>query len=279
VNNIKLGVIVNLTEDIEESFREVHELGFMTCQLACTAEFMIGKKLDPTKIRVMAEKHNIEVSSFFLLFEGQIFDRHQGPSTVGFIPRRYRARRLQLAKEFSNIVSRAGVKSITAHVGFIPNDPKEPLYKSFLPVMREFVKHCKKNGQIFCFETGQELPSTLKRAILDLGMDNVGINLDPANLILYGMAHPLDAVEIFGEYVKGVHAKDALWPNRNEPLGIEVPLGEGEVNFPLLIERLREKGFAGPIIIEREIPDGMQRKIDILKAKAFLENIERRRGK
>ena len=269
--SIKLGVIVSISENIEESFRAVHELGVPTCQLACTAELMIDR-LNPVEIRKAAEKYNIEITSFFLLFEGQIFDRHRGPSTMGFIPEKYRDRRLELAKKFSDIVSRIGVKSITSHVGFIPDDPKDHLYRGFLPVMREFVKHCKRNGQVFCFETGQELPSTLKRTILDLGMDNVGINLDPANLILYGMAHPLDAVEIFGEYVRGMHAKDALWPNRGEPLGIEVPLGEGVVNFPLLIERLKEKGFTGPITIEREI-SGEQQKIDILKAKAFLERI------
>ncbi|MBU1291864.1 sugar phosphate isomerase/epimerase, partial [bacterium] len=129
--------------------------------------------------------------------------------------------------------------------------------------------HCKRNGQIFCFETGQELPSTLKRLIINIG-DNAYVNLDPANLILYGMAHPLDAVEILGEYVRGMHAKDALWPNRNEGLGIEVPVGKGEVDFPLLLSKLKEKGFKGPVTIEREI-SGEEQKKDILEAKKFLE--------
>lgn len=84
------------------------------------------------------------------------------------------------------------------------------------------------------------------------------------------MAHPLDAVEILGEYVRGMHAKDALWPNRDESLGIEVPVGKGEVDFPLLISRLKAKGFQGPITIEREI-SGEQQKKDILEAKKFLQ--------
>ena len=108
--------------------------------------------------------------------------------------------------------------------------------------MKKFVEYCKRNGQIFCFETGQELPSTLKRMIIDIG-DNAYVNLNPANLILYGMAHPLDAVEILGGYLWGMHLKDAVWPNRDESLGIEVPVGKGEVDFPLLISRLKEKGF------------------------------------
>jgi len=206
-----------------------------------------------------------------LVFEGQIYNRtEEGISTVGFIPKEYREKRFELAKKFSDMVREIGVKSITSHVGAIPNDPKSPLYLGFVPVMKKFVEYCQKNGQLFCFETGQELPSTLKRTIIDIGLDNIGINLDPANLILYGMAHPLDAVEIFGEYVRGMHAKDALWPNRDESLGIEVPVGKGEVGFPLLISALKEKGFKGPITIEREI-SGEQQKKDILEAKKFLQ--------
>jgi L-ribulose-5-phosphate 3-epimerase len=135
--------------------------------------------------------------------------------------------------------------------------------------MKKVIEKCKENNQIFCFETGQELPSTLKRTIIDIGLDNVGINLDPANLILYGKANPLDAVEIFGEYVKSMHGKDGLWPNRDEYLGREVPIGEGMVNFPVLLRRLKKKGFNGPIIIEREI-SGERQIEDIKKAINYL---------
>jgi len=265
---IKLGTIVSITENIKEGFEEVAKLGMQTCQISCTAEFMIDK-LKPKDIRKTSEEFGIEITSFFLIFEGQIYNRIEGISTVGFIPEEHRTKRLKLAEKFSDMICEIGVKSITSHVGAIPNDPKSPLYLEFVPSVKKFVEHCQKNGQIFCFETGQELPSTLKRLIVDIG-DNAYVNLDPANLILYGMAHPLDAVEIFGEYVRGMHAKDALWPNRDEGLGIEVPVGKGEVDFPLLISRLKEKGFKGPITIEREI-SGEQQKKDILEAKKFLQ--------
>ncbi len=266
---MKLGLIVSLNRDPMESFEKVARLGIPTCQVSAVAEVML-ESFDPIHVRKCADRAGVEISSFFLLFEGQIFNNKDGPATMGFIPPPYRERRLALAKEFSNMVRDMGVNSITSHVGFIPDDEEDPLYRSFLPVMREFVEHCARNGQIFCFETGQELPSTLKRTILDLGMDNLGINLDPANLILYGKANPIDAVEIFGEYVRGMHAKDGLWPNRDESLGIEVPLGEGMVNFPLLMRRLKEKGFRGPVTIEREISgprqiEDIKRAIRILK--------------
>ena len=268
---MKLGLMVTISDEPEESFQKVLDLGFPTCQLSCTAECMV-ERIDCRRIRRAAQNTGIEISSFFLLFEGQVFDRIEGPATMGFVAEKYRKKRLELAKKFSDIVREIGVKSITCHVGFIPNDPHSPLYTGFLPVMRKFCEYCRRNGQIFCFETGQELPSVLKRTIEDVGTGNLGINLDPANLLLYGMAHPLDAVEIFGEYIRGMHAKDGLWPDRNDALGKEVPFGEGEVCFDLLIPKLKEKGFRGPITIEREITGERQIK-DILKAKEILERM------
>ncbi|MCK5380639.1 MAG: sugar phosphate isomerase/epimerase [Candidatus Latescibacteria bacterium] len=269
MNKMELGLIVGVPDDPRVSFEKVLELGIPTCQLTCTAERLVDK-LDPNKIRRAADELGIEISSFFLLFEGQRFDLKDGPATMGLVPESFREKRLKLAKRFSDMVVDLGVRSITSHIGFIPDDPHDPIYIGFLDVMKELAEHCGNNGQIFCFETGQELPSTLKRTIRDVGTGNLFVNLDPANLILYGMAHPLDAVEIFGEYVRGMHAKDGVWPNRDEVLGRETPLGEGKVNFPLLIPRLKEKGFEGPITIEREIT-GPEQRMDILKAKALLE--------
>lgn len=269
MNKIKLGLIVGVSDEPKESFEKVLEVDIPTCQLSCTAERLVDK-MDPDKIRKAADEVGIEISSFFLLFEGQRFNLKDGPATMGLVAEAFRGKRLQLAKKFSDMVVDMGVHSITSHIGFIPDDPRDPIYLGFLDVMKELAETCGDNGQIFCFETGQELPSTLKRTILDVGTGNLFVNLDPANLILYGMAHPLDAVEIFGTYVRGMHAKDGVWPNRDEVLGHETPLGEGKVNFPLLIPRLKEKGFKGPITIEREIT-GPQQRTDILKAKAILE--------
>ena len=96
------------------------------------------------------------------------------------------------------------------------------------------------------------------------------INLDPANLILYGKGNPIDALDVFGSYVRNIHAKDGVWPNRDETLGHETALGEGDVRFDLLIRRLKAKGFEGPLTIEREI-SGPQQVEDIKKAMALLE--------
>jgi L-ribulose-5-phosphate 3-epimerase len=266
---MKLGLIVGLSENVEEGFKKVADVGVPTCQLSCVAESLVGHP-DPAEVRQVADQIGVEISSVFLLFAGQRFDRFTGPPTMGLVPEALRAERLALSKDFSDHVAAMGVSSITCHMGFIPDDPGDPEYPGFIDATKELIAHCAKNGQDFCFETGQELPSTLKRTLRDVDMPNAAVNLDPGNLILYGMAHPLDAVEIFGEDVRGFHAKDGRWPNRDEALGIEVRLGDGEVNFPLVLTELKKKGFRGPITIEREI-SGPQQRVDILYAKEFLE--------
>ena len=79
----------------------------------------------------------------------------------------------------------------------------------------------------------------------------MGINLDPANLILYGKSNPIDALDVFGEYVRDVHAKDGCYPTDGKNLGKEMPLGTGKVNFPAFIKKLKEIGYDKTLTIER----------------------------
>lgn len=153
---------------------------------------------------------------------------------------------------------------------------EKPVYEEVLVACKAIVEKCKENGQNFLFETGQETPVTLKRAIQDIekavGKGNVGINLDPANLIMYGKANPVDALEVFGEYVMGIHGKDGKYPTDGHHLGDEVPLGQGKVNYSAFIAKLKEIGYQGDITIEREI-SGEEQKKDIRMAKELLDKL------
>ena len=100
----------------------------------------------------------------------------------------------------------------------------------------------------------------------------MGINLDPANLIMYGKANPVDALEVFGEYVRGIHGKDGMYPTDGHSLGAEVPLGQGKVNYPAFVAKLKEIGYEGDITIEREI-SGEEQKKDIIMAKEVLDKL------
>jgi len=138
--------------------------------------------------------------------------------------------------------------------------------------VRDLASHMQRLGLDFWFETGQETPVTLLRLIQAVGVKNLGINLDPANLILYGKGNPIDALDVFGRYVKNVHAKDALYPTDPMKLGAEVKVGTGKVRFPEFVRRLDEIGFAGEFIIEREIT-GEQQVKDIRETVSYLETL------
>ena len=197
---------------------------------------------------------------------------YPGPSTIGLVPPQYRPERVAALKAGAEFAERVGVDTVTTHVGFIPEDPGNPLYPGLLDALREVVAHCAERGLTFCFETGQETPTTLLRVIEDLGGENLGINLDPANLLMYGKANPVDALDVFGTFVRGVHAKDGEYPTNGRELGVEKPLREGRVNFPRLIPKLKSLGFAGSLTIEREI-SGPKQITDIKRAIEILSQL------
>ncbi len=266
---MKLGLIVGLHDNMVEEFKKLEDIGIPTCQVSGTAEDMVLRhKLD--KVGDAMAKTSIKVSSIFFVFEGQTYNNKTGPQTDGLVPEKHRQARADLTIKAAKILKQLGVRNVTSHVGFIPDDEEDPLYIKFIDTMRMVGKALLADDQIYCFETGQELPSTLKRTIDHIGTGNMFINLDPANLILYGKADPIDAVAIFGPWVRGMHAKDGVWPNRDESLGHETRLGDGKVNFPLLMRRLKASGFTGPVTIEREI-SGPEQIADIKHAMKLLD--------
>jgi L-ribulose-5-phosphate 3-epimerase len=270
--DIQLGVLVRLEEGPENALQKAHDLGFPTCQVVCWNEILFTDT-NADRLRAQATRLGIEITSLWAGTPGRhVWDFIQGPSTIGLVPPETRAMRLAVLKRASDFARLAGIPSITTHVGFIPENPADPLYGDLVITLRELAEYCRRNGQGFWFETGQETPITLLRTIQDIGTDNLGINLDPANLLMYGKGNPLDALDIFGSYVRGVHAKDGEYPTDGRRLGVEKRLGEGRVNFPALIAKLRALGYRGALTIEREI-SGPQQIEDIRRAKQFLERL------
>ena len=176
-----------------------------------------------------------------------------------------------MSKKLCLALGSGGSRGI-AHVGFLPDCPKSGEFIALTACLREVVGHLGDLGRYFLFETGQETPVTLLRTIEAVGLENIGINLDPANLITYGKGNPIDALTTFGKYVRGVHAKDGVPPTYNETGANETPLGEGAVNYPAFIKKLKEVGYDGYLTIEREI-SGEKQKIDILNGKEYLETL------
>jgi len=269
VASLDLGLIVELSgKDHASAFAAVAGLGIPTCQVSATLEDL-RRAGDPASIRDAADAAGVSVSAFIQAFTGQKHNIIEGPNTCGLVPEHFRRARLAESIAFADMVSATGVSDYVTSIGFIPDDPASPLYLRLLTALGELLGRLEHNGQRLLFETGQEAASTLSRTLKDLDAPHAGVNLDPANLLLYGMGSPLDAVELLGERVWGMHVKDAVPPGRDEALGHEKPLGEGQVPFPLIIPRLRELGFAGPITIESEIT-GPGRREDIVRATKLL---------
>jgi len=266
---LRLGLIIGIGKDPDAAMAKVGDLGLPTSQV-----FVDDFEMDLVgKLRQALEKHQIEATSLVVGGPGkEVWDFYQGPLTIGLVPRETRAARIAHIKKASDFAKQCGIQAVQTHCGFIPENPNDPVYKETIAAMKEVVGYCKNNGQNFRYETGQETPITLVRAMQDVGFDNQGVNFDLANLILYGKANPVDAIELLGPYVQGIHAKDGLFPTNPKELGKEVPIGKGKVDFPRIIERLKQLNYQGAVTIEREI-SGPQQVADVHEAKAYLERL------
>lgn len=276
MNRIGDMIPFNKGTDLEERFSTMRKYGFESVQINCWDPDLYGDLEVAEKVRDLAKKYGITISHFWCGYGGPaVWNFTEGPSTIGLVPDQYREERVAQLKMGSEFAKVLGTKYLVTHVGFMPEDPSDPKYAPTIQALKEVVAYCWMNGQIFLFETGQETPVVIKRAIEDIKANNVGINLDPANLILYGKANPVDALDIIGPYVKGLHAKDGFYPTEGRNLGREVPVGEGKVNFEKLLERLvHEFHYYEDITIEREIQEGSPEQMrDILRTRDYLQSI------
>ncbi|MGH9352247.1 MAG: sugar phosphate isomerase/epimerase family protein [Terriglobia bacterium] len=265
----KLGMILGVGSDPEKTIALVHSLGFPTCQLEMS-DFTPDLA---QRLRQALDRTNVEATALVTGGPGpDIYDFYHGPLTCGLVPPATRAARVARLKQASDFAKRLDIPAVQTHCGFIPANPANPLYKEVVAAIREVASHCRRNGQTFRYETGQETPITMLRAIEDVGLDNQGINFDTGNFILYDTGNPVDALDVVGRYVQGTHMKDGVFPVNPHDLGHEVPIGQGKVDFPRLIKRLRELNYQGAITIEREI-SGPQQLADIRREKEYLEKL------
>jgi sugar phosphate isomerase/epimerase len=230
-------------------------------------------KANAARVDSALRKYDIEATAVATLGPGpKIWDFYHGPLTVGLVPKQWRQARIDALKRASDFARQLGIPAIHTHCGFIPENPNDPLYAEVVSAIHQVVGYCRTNRQTFLYETGQESPITLLRAIQDVGLDNQGVNLDTANLILYGKGNPVDALDVLGQHVRGLHAKDGLFPVDPHRLGEEVPIGSGKADFSVIIQKLRRLKYTGPMTIEREI-SGPQQIEHVRREKQYLERL------
>ncbi len=270
---MKLGTMVELQPGhMEGRFRSLEDIGLASCQLSCWQQDRMSAS-SAREVRDEAARHGVEISALWCGWDGPCeWNLVRGPATIGLVPAAYRQKRLETLLAGSAFCAAIGVTDLVTHAGFIPNDPFDADYAGLVGALRHLALSLRPRGQRFLFETGQEAPVTLLRTIEDIGCDNVGINLDPANLLMYGMGNPIDALSVFGHLVRNIHGKDGACPANGRELGPERPIGKGMVDYPAFIGRLKAIGYDRFITIEREISGEEQLK-DIRFAKQYLERL------
>jgi sugar phosphate isomerase/epimerase len=195
--------------------------------------------------------------------------------TVGLIPPATRAEREARTLEISDFAAELGVPGIALHVGFVPEDNRDQNYIVVREMVRRICDHAAKHGQTFALETGQEAADTLLDFFLDVNRENLRINFDPANMILYGTGDPIAALGVLQQHVVTVHAKDGDWPPKGVPgaLGTEKPLGQGAVGMERFVAKLREIHYKGPLCVEREVQDKEERARDVRVGVSLLQKL------
>lgn len=271
---MKIGVCVNFdsVSEMSKKFKSLKQEGFDNCQLiSWNPALWTDENLE--MIKTLTNENGITISAFWCGWEGpSVWDFYDGQLTLGLVPPEYRVMRIKNLCDGADFAKKLGVENVVTHMGFIPENPNDPQFAPFCVAVRSVAQHLKQNGQYLLFETGQETPVTMLRCFETVGCDNLGVNLDTANVILYGKANPVDALDVFGKYVRNLHAKDGCYPTNGHDLGKETRIGDGKVDFKALFKKLHELGYDGYVTIEREI-SGEQQTEDIRHAKKYLGDI------
>ncbi len=191
--------------------------------------------------------------------------------TGGVVPDATWERNWENTRKTADLASRIGLKLITFHAGFLPHDPKATDYAKLRERLLKVAGLFAERGIDLALETGQETADTLSAFLADLHCKNVGVNFDPANMILYDKGDPIAALRTLSPWLKQCHIKDARKTKQPGTWGEEVVVGTGEVNWREFFQVLEQRGFKGYCAIEREA--GNQRAQDIKAARTFLQSL------
>ena len=275
-----IGVFTSIDAGLGVKIEVAHELGVPTIQLHAP-EKETRTPENAEKFLAQLKELGITLTAVFGGFEGESYaDIPTVVDTVGLVPPATRSDRVQEMKEIADFARLLNCDVVALHLGFIPHDNSDPLYQEIVAVTQDLLDHCKANNQALHLETGQETAEGLLQFISDVGRDNLFVNFDPANMILYGTGEPIEALQKVGAFVKSIHCKDGTWSDQpGETWGAEVPLGEGDVGMENYLRTLDELGYTGPLTIEREIPQEPERqKAEISHAVNLLTDLKAKIG-
>lgn len=274
---LAIGVITGLGEGPLAALQTVRDAGISTVHLQYPAQLDNAEGI--AAIGAALTQTGVTITTVFCGFEGESYaDIPTVINTVGLVPEEPREARVEKIEQISRFSSALKVDRVGAHIGFIPHDSSDPRYGALVQTVRGICDSLAARGQVFALETGQETARALMGFIHDVKRENLRVNFDPANMILYGTEPPIPATELLFPWIDGVHCKDGNWPTEKDQLGQETPFGAGAVDATAWLHSLLELGYRGPLTIEREISGDAQLR-DVVAAKELIEKALQSAGK
>ncbi len=273
-----IGVIIDsFRTDIPTAVKKAASVGAQGIQVYATRGEMAPENMNAAKI---ADFKNL-VADNGLVISALCGDLGGG----GFCFADRNPEKIEKSKRIIDLAKELGTDVVTTHIGVVPEDKANDRYKVMQEACFELSRYADSIGAHFAIETGPETSAVLKEFLDSLGSTGVGVNLDPANLVMVTGDDPVKAVHNLQRYIVHTHAKDGKQIFFKDPeiiyglkkdvivtddSFIEVPLGEGSVVWADYLNALEEIGFKGFLTIEREVGDDPER--DIRKAVDFLKS-------
>jgi sugar phosphate isomerase/epimerase len=204
--------------------------------------------------------------------------------------------KVEKSKRILDLAMELGTNVVTTHIGIVPDDKNSRMYETMHKACDELSLYAKSMGAYFAIETGPETAAHLKSFLDGLGTNGVSVNFDPANMVMVTGDDPVQGVYLLKDYIVHTHTKDGVKLRDIDPRDVygcygyeapaldhdniagmgesflEVPLGEGKVDWPAYLQALVDIGYAGYLTIEREV--GENPEADIRKAVQFLEKFK-----
>ena len=254
----------------EELLDYLREIGIRTVQLALDPIRENPEVWGKTK-ELFSQNGIIIVSGMFGTIGEDYTTMESIKRTGGVVPDATWPENWKNIQATADLAKSLGLRLITFHAGFLPHDHSHPEFKKLVSRIGQIADHFKRKGLELAFETGQEDADDLELFLIQLNRPNVGVNFDPANMILYDRGEPIDALQTLGKRLRQVHIKDAKRTKKAGEWGEEVVVGTGEVDWKAFFDTLDDLRFAGFCCIEREA--GTQRVADIKAAREFIANL------
>lgn len=279
----KIGVMADsFRVPFEEAIAKAQELGADGVQLYATQGELAPENLPAGKrveIRRRIEDAGLEISALCGDLGGH-----------GFSCREENHVRIERSKRIVDLARDLGTSVVTTHIGVVPQDMGSDQYRIMQQACGELAAYAATMGVQFAVETGPEPAQTLYQFLESIPSKGIAVNLDPANLVMVTGENPVEAVHILKPYIVHTHAKDGIMLKKTDPRIIydffaaggigdlrlndyfaELPLGQGQVDFPLYLQALQNCGYRGYLTIEREVGDTPF--LDIKLAVDFLKSL------